>query len=35
MMRILHSEISALKAKYAGQMDMAKAGAIVKSLLGG
>jgi uncharacterized protein YqeY len=23
-----------LKAKYAGQMDMAKAGAIVKSLLG-
>ena len=27
--------MAALKAKYAGQMDMAKAGAIVKSLLGG
>ena len=26
--------MAALKAKYAGQMDMAKAGAIVKSLLG-
>ena len=26
--------MAALKAKYAGQMDMAKAGAIVKGLLG-